>query len=321
MNFHKRPKKVWVFFGGPSGEREVSIKTGRGIEEALRAKNFEVEAFDVRPGRGLLDLNWNSAPDIVFIALHGPFGEDGTVQGFLDSIQVPYVGSGVSSSAVCMHKGLSKKQLESHGLPCPKGFEITGMDGLSRFLSAHTKDPKFFEHKYFIKPAREGSTIGIERFMGTGGSAEFERLCQSALKFDECLIVEEWIEGPELTVPLFDGRAMPIVEIRPREKFYNYESKYTVGKTDYFCPAPITPQQTTLCQQLAEKAFKVLECRDYGRVDFMLGARGPVILEMNTLPGMTETSLVPKSAVVAGMDYASFVERLVCKAYERASQS
>jgi D-alanine-D-alanine ligase len=152
--------------------------------------------------------------------------------------------------------------------------------------------------------------------LGQGGSIEFKKLCIQALDYDECLVIEEWLEGPELTVPVLQGKAMPVVEIRPHDKFYNYESKYTAGKTDYLCPAPLLPEQTEECQRLAEKAFEVLECRDYGRVDFILGKRGPVILEMNTLPGMTGTSLVPKSAAAMGLDYAAFVEALVCSSYD-----
>lgn len=315
--FSRRPQDVWVLLGGSSSEREVSLKTGRGVEEALRQKGFKVSAFDVRAGREMLELNWAQPPDIVFIALHGPFGEDGTIQGFLDSIRVPYVGSGVGSSALCMHKALAKKYLMSLGVSCPAGFELNGPGDLAAFMRREALAPGFFQKKYFIKPSREGSTIGIERYSGDGGAADFQILCEKAMSFDGCVLIEEWVEGPELTIPLLQGQALPIVEIRPLAKFYNYESKYTVGKTEYLCPAPLPASETERCQRLAEKAFAVLECRDYGRVDIMLGKDGPKVLEMNTLPGMTGTSLVPKSAAAAGMDYATFVEVLVCTSFER----
>lgn len=312
-----RPEKVWVLYGGSSSEREVSLRSGRGVEEALRTKGFEVAGFDVRPGPSLLELDWRHAPDIVFIGLHGPFGEDGTVQGFLDAIGVPYVGSGVGASALCMHKSLTKKHLMSVGIDCPRGYEVNGRLGLEALLAQAGTEVGFFSKKYFIKPAREGSTIGIERYLGAGDAAGFRQLCEKALTFDACVLVEEWIEGPELTVPLLQGKALPIVEIRPLAKFYDYESKYTAGKTEYFCPAPISDAQTALCKNVAERSFAALECRDYARVDIMLDADGPKVLEMNTLPGMTGTSLVPKSAAAAGLDYATFVEKLVCSSYER----
>ncbi len=311
------PERVWVLMGGVSSEREVSLRTGRGVAEALRKKSYKVESFDVRPGSDLLNLDWTHPPDIVFIALHGPFGEDGTLQGFLEALQIPYVGSGVGSSSLCMHKGLSRKQFAQFGIPHPKGFEFEGEVGLEDFLESST-DEAFFKRKYFIKAAREGSTIGIERFnpaQSPHGRADFVSLCKKSLKFDSYLVVEEWIEGPEVTVPVLFGKAMPVVEIRPLSQFYDFQSKYTAGKTEYICPAEISDDLTRECQRLAEKVFKVLECEDYGRVDIMLAKEGPKVLEMNTLPGMTETSLVPKSARAAGLSYEDFCDQLIKGSY------
>lgn len=305
--------------GGPSSEREVSLRTGRGIATALKSKGFAVESFDVQPGPALGQLSWSAPPDIVFIALHGPFGEDGTLQGFLDSLQIPYVGSGVGASALSMHKGLAKKHLEQFGVPLAKSFDFEGESGLEKFLRQHASE-NFLAKKWFIKPAREGSTIGIERYdpsAGTRGRSDFEKLCRSALRYDSYLLVEEWIEGAEITIPVLFGQAMPVVEIRPLSHFYDFQSKYTAGKTEYLCPAPLDAALTEKVQRLSEDVYRYLECEDYGRVDMMLGPQGPIVLEMNTLPGMTETSLVPKSAKVAGLSYEDFVEKLVKGSYEK----
>ncbi len=304
--------------GGPSKEREVSLRTGKGVAAALESRGFAVQTFDVAPGKKFRDLDWTHPPDIVFIALHGAFGEDGTIQGFLQSVQIPFVGSDVQSSALAMHKTNSKLVFAHHGLPSPSGFDFVGTVGMDAFIQRQA--PSFFEKKWFIKPAREGSTIGIERFdpaHAPDGPRLFRELCLKALEFDQIIVVEEWIEGPELTVPILEGRALPVVEIRPHSHYYDYESKYTKGKTDYLCPAPLDAALTKEVQRLAEKCFEVMECADYARVDIMMAKDGPKILEINTLPGMTETSLVPKSALAAGMDFGAFLEKLVTISYTR----
>jgi D-alanine-D-alanine ligase len=224
------------------------------------------------------------------------------------------------SSALCFHKGLTKTALRAEGLPTPNSYEFTGLEGFEKLINKEIFLKKDFNKKYFIKPAREGSTVGIERFDPTGaGSPEalfWEKLTR-VFSHDQDVVVEEWIEGPELTVPILAGQALEIVEIRPKSQFYDYESKYTAGATDYFCPAPIKPEETRLIKGLSEKAFRTLKCADYGRLDLMLGKDGPMILEMNTLPGMTGTSLVPKSAAASGLTYESFCEFLVCFSFDR----
>ena len=317
-----RPSKIWVLYGGNSSEREVSIKTGLGILAALESKGFETKGYDVKPGT-LTDLPWKEEkPDLVYIALHGHFGEDGAIQGFLDAQSVLYVGSGVMSSAVCFHKGFTKNILKAAGIAVPLSYDFAGEEHFLREDRLGTLPDNFYKRKWFIKPAQEGSTIGIERYdpmafpIEARKDAFYEMFC-TALKFCEDVLIEEWIEGPEMTVPVFSGRALPAVEIRPKNKFYNYESKYTVGETEYLCPAPVND---VLGQELADisvNTFHALKCVDLARVDLIVSQTGPVVLEMNTLPGMTETSLVPKSAKEAGMEYADFVEKLVCASYKR----
>jgi D-alanine-D-alanine ligase len=320
VNFKKL--KIWVLYGGPSKERDVSLRSGRGIVEALKSRGHEVEGFDVLPGEKIISLNWKQKPDIVYIALHGTFGEDGTIQGFLEAVQVPYVGCGVQSSAICFHKSLAKKQMATHGIPMPFSYDFTGEKGFFVLENSGSLCRDFYERNWFIKPAREGSTIGIERFRGAEQDSRksreaFHKLLKNSLSFDQDILVEEWVEGAELTVPLLLGKALPVVEIRPDSKFYDYESKYTKGKTNYLCPAPLSAEQTHVCQEVAERCFVALDCRDYGRVDMIMGREGPKVLEMNTLPGMTETSLVPKSAAAAGLDYATFLEKLIFASLER----
>lgn len=315
----KQPKNIWVIYGGSSSERDVSVNTAANVIEALKKKNFSVKGFDVKPGE-LLSIDWSEKPDVVFIGMHGTFGEDGTMQGFLEAIGVPYVGSGVFSSALCFHKGLTKKTLVNFGLPTPASYEVLGMSGVQALAKNLFVEGK--THKYFIKAARQGSTVGIYPFDSKGMSLEaakasFLDICTKALHFDECILVEEWIVGKEFSVPIVGGKAYPAVEIRPVSGFYDYESKYTKGKTEYICPAQISDAETQTLARLAERAFEVLECRDYARVDFIVNEKGPTILEMNTLPGLTSTSLLPRSAGTLGIGYPELMEILVTQAFNR----
>lgn len=311
---------MWVIYGGSSSEREVSVKTASNVIDALKKKNFEVSGFDVKPGE-LLNIDWSLRPDVVFIGMHGTFGEDGTLQGFLEAIGVPYVGSGVFSSSLCFHKGLTKKTLINFGLPTPASYEIMGQRGAEALADSLFKNKG--QHRYFIKAARQGSTVGVYPFDGSKIDSnnlkrDFLELCLKALSFDECVLVEEWIVGKEISVPVVLGKAYPPVEIRPLSGFYDYESKYTKGKTEYICPAEVSPDETELMSKISERAFEVLECRDYARIDFILNEKGPTVLEVNTLPGLTSTSLLPRSAQTQGLDYPELMEILVCEAYSRS---
>lgn len=303
----------------------MSLRSGKGVLQALKSRGYNAEGFDVKPGASLLDLDWKNPPDIVYPALHGTFGEDGTLQGFLDALKIPYVGSGVLASAMSFHKGLTKRHLIAFGVPCPQSFDIQGKESLDIFLSKLPTDKNvFYKHKWFLKAARQGSTIGVERFDPSRESKpeeSFRRIALEVMKYDDYLLIEEWIEGPELTVTVWNEKALPVVEIRPLSHFYDYESKYTVGKTEYLCPAPISELDTRKVQQAAEAAFRILECKDYARADFILGPQGPRFLEINTLPGMTETSLVPKAAKAAGLSYEDFVDQVVSASFKRQKGS
>lgn len=317
MEVLTKPRNVWVLHGGFSSEREVSLRSGQGIANALRHKGYSVELFDFKSKAELQALPWTRLPDVVFPALHGSFGEDGTLQGFLETIDVPFVGSGVQSSVLCFNKFLTKKTLELFQVPTPKSFDVLGTGHFEERKKNGDWSETFLNKAWFIKPAREGSTVGIQRYQAGAGWDVFRDSVKKALEFDSLLLVEEWIHGAEYTVAVLFGKALPIIEIKPKSMFFDYQSKYTKGLTEYLCPAPLDASRAALMARFAERAFAALECDDLGRVDFMMGADGPLALEMNTLPGFTETSLVPKAAAAAGMDYATLCENLVCGALKR----
>jgi len=320
-----RPNKVWVLYGGNGSEREVSLKTGSGVIAALQKKGFAVEGFDVKP-QTLDSLPWAQAPDLIFLGLHGHFGEDGVVQGYLETRGIPYVGSGVLSSALSFHKGFTRNALAQVGVPTPYGYEFHGEEHFLEAERSGRLGDSFFSKNWFIKPAQEGSTVGIERYRASEIEFQHQKnrfleLFLSSLKYCEDVVVEEWIEGPEVTVSVLEGRALPSVEIRPKSKFYDYQSKYTAGASEYFCPAPLADDVLDRLSSLAVRTFHALRCQDYGRVDFIVGKDGPVVLEMNTLPGLTPTSLFPKAAAAAGMPYDEMIEELVCLSFKRQNRS
>ncbi len=299
----------------------MSLRSGAGIVAALQGSGLDVQGFDVSPGPELLKLDWKRPPDLVYLALHGSFGEDGTIQGFLESLNIPYTGSGVFSSSLCFHKALTKKQVSNVGVPIPFSYDVVGLQSVKKLFQDPETQRIIRSGDWFIKAARQGSTIGIERYEGSKtpekeASQAFFSKVENCLKFDQHLLIEEWVRGPELTVAVVNGKALPAVEIRPQSQFYDFESKYTKGKTEYLCPAPISKEHSEQVAQYAEAAFRALDCRDYARADFILGPRGPVFLEMNTLPGMTETSLVPKAAAASGLSYSEFILKII---HERAN--
>jgi D-alanine--D-alanine ligase len=316
-----KPKKVWVLYGGESSEREVSLKSGSNIVAALKAKGFDVKALEFKSREELPAFFASDKPDIVFLGLHGTYGEDGVVQGYLETLRIPYVGCGVLSSAICFNKLMTQKILKHHKISIANFIEVQ-KEAFS-FDSLLKTHPDLINKKYFIKAASQGSTLGVYRydpasFIEGERKDAFEDLCLKAFQLDSEILIEEWIEGRELTVPVVFGKAYPVIEIRPNSKFYDYQSKYTVGQTEYLCPAPIDETLTLHVQQCCESVFRALKCADYARIDVMLKSTGEFfVLEANTLPGMTATSLVPKSAKAKGIDFETFIETLVTGSYER----
>lgn len=301
---------IAVLYGGVSKEREVSISSSKGIIEALKNNGHNVVGLDFHPER--LDEVIALDVDLVFIGLHGKFGEDGSIQGVLDMLGIPYVGSGVLASALAMDKDKAKQLFQTKNIPVAKGEKYrvtknTDIDKLAEEIHQHFSTP------FVVKPNREGSTLGLTIVKD---EKETVGALQRAMKSDEYILVEEFISGMELTVPVLgkmnEEKALPIIEIIPKNELYDFESKYAAGGSEHIIPARIQENVTAQIQQYAVLAHQVLGCETYSRVDFLLtDDEIPYILEVNTLPGMTPTSLFPDSAKQANLSYEKMIETLV----------
>lgn len=302
--------KIAVLYGGVSKEREVSISSSKGIMEALKKNGHEVIGIDFHPERlhDIIELD----VDLVFIGLHGKFGEDGSIQGLLDMLNIPYVGSGVMASAVAMNKFKAKQLFEQVKIPVAKGkqFRITKETDMNQIVEEINET---FTLPFVVKPNREGSTLGLTIVHNV---SETKDAIKQAIKSDEYILVEQFIKGKELTVPVMgkmnEETALPIIEIIPKNDLYDYESKYAVGGSEHIIPARISEEATNKIKQYAVRAHQVLGCETYSRADFLLTDDGtPYILEVNTLPGMTPTSLFPDSAQTVNISYEEMIEKLV----------
>jgi len=320
-----RRLRVAVLMGGVSSEREVSLKTGRKIAEALDRERYEVVPLEIGrpqarscgspPGNELIPLLTDGrCPDVVFIALHGRYGEDGTVQGLLDLLGVPYTGSGVLASALALNKAVSKKLMLAEGIRTPPFVLVRDREeGLAR--ASELPLP------LVVKPNREGSTIGVTIVRQADQIAS---ALEQAFMHDAEVLVEQYIEGTEITAGVLGNenpRVLPLVEIVPRSGFYDYESKYTPGATDEIVPARIPEARAREARDLALRAHKALGCRGMSRVDMICTPDEVWVLEVNTIPGMTETSLLPRAAAAAGMSFGELVEELIRLAVEGRSMS
>jgi D-alanine-D-alanine ligase len=296
---------ITVLLGGPSAEREVSLRSGAAVAKALRARGHTVHEVDPLPGALALPVG----TEAVFLALHGTYGEDGTVQAELEPLGVPYTGCGVAASLFAFDKIVTKRRCLAAGVPTAK-FVV--------FNSVSAPWPEGWQPPVVLKPTRQGSSVGLQ-FVDR--VEDFPRQLAESLRFGGEVVMEERIVGRETTVGILDGQALPIVEVRPKAGSYDYTNKYTAGRTEYFCPAEFDPATTARIQAAALGAFHAIGGRDYARVDVMVRPDGsPVVLEVNTLPGMTETSLLPKAAAAVGIDFASLCERMVELARKRAPQ-
>ena len=342
--------KIAVLCGGLSNERDVSISSGTGIARALREAGHRVVLVDLflgytkpfesadelftesgendpfivgetapdlaqvramRPGQGKVGpqvLEICRQADIVFLALHGEEGENGKVQALLDLYGIRYTGSGYLGSAIAMNKGLTKSLLKEAGIAVPGGI----------VLQKGEKPAELPEFPCVVKPVSGGSSVGTTIVQN---EAEFKAALDLSFAYEDSAIIEGFVSGRELTVGVIDGKAMPVIEIRPKNGFYDYKNKYQPGLTEELCPAPLTPEETVQVQRLAEQVFTVLKLDAYGRMDFILDAKGRFFcLEANTLPGMTPTSLVPQMGAAMGLSYAQLCEKLIdasVKRYER----
>ena len=283
--------------GGKSSEREISLKTGRAISEALKRLGYEVYELDLSPELPckLLELK----PDKVFIALHGRPGEDGTVQGMLEILGIPYTGSDTITSAVCIDKDFTKRIVQSLGIKTPRWEAVNSEEDL--------KDLRWDSFPVVLKPAREGSSIGLEIVKD---EEELKSKAKELLKKTEKLIVEEFIEGRDLTVGFLKGKILPVIEVKPKKGIYDYESKYTKGKTEYLFLEDKTLEKKL--QKISERICKVLNLKDFARIDYRLNKEGEIFfLEVNTIPGMTELSLLPMAAKRIGIDFDNLINIII----------
>ena len=290
--------KVAVLFGGGSAEREVSLNSGKAVLDALQKQGVDAHAFDPKE-RDIHELAEQKF-DRVFIVLHGRGGEDGSLQGALNYMGIPYTGSGSQGSAFAMDKVRSKYLFLGADIPTApfvvvhKGDEFDCSEILERL-----------NDKVMVKPANEGSSIGMSE---AHDAKELQAAIGIAFQYDEEVLIEQWITGKEVTVTVIDNEAFPVIEMRTPHQFYDYDAKYLSGDTEYLCPAPLSSELTEQLQQIAARAFKIVGAKSWGRVDIMIGDNGDInVLEVNTVPGMTETSLVPKSAAANGMNFDQLV--------------
>lgn len=302
----KKFGKVGVLMGGQSAEREVSLKSGAAVLAALRREGVDAHAFDPAE-RDLADLRRDGFAR-AFIALHGRFGEDGTVQGALEWLGIPYTGSGVLASALAMDKWRAKLLWQAAGLPVP---DCAVLDGASDFAAVEAR----LGLPLFVKPAREGSSIGVVKVRKPGAlRAAFEE----AARHDALVLAEKFIGGGEYTVAILGDEALPAIKIEPAGDFYDYEAKYLRDDTRYLCPCGLSVEKETAIRRQALEAFRVLDGRGWGRVDFLMDEDGRHhFLEANTAPGMTDHSLVPMAARAAGIGFGDLVVRILALAEVR----
>lgn len=301
-------KKIAVVMGGPSAEREVSLNTGAAVLAALQEKGYNAVGIDLDPARFMQQLT-EAGIEVVFNAIHGQYGEDGILQGALELLGIPYTGSGVMASAMAMDKGITKRIFLSADIPTPRSRLFTKADSKTDVI---TKIQEEFTIPVVVKSAAQGSSIGV---VIVEKSEDISAAVDQAFTYSRTILVEEFIKGRELTVAVWGNdapEALPIIEIVPHSGRYDYQSKYTRGATEYIVPAQLPDEIVAIVQKVALEAFSQLGCRGIARVDVMLDKENkPYVLEVNTIPGMTATSLVPKAAAAVGISFADLCERLL----------
>ncbi len=315
-------EKIAVLMGGRSLEREVSLVSGERVFKALGEAGYRALALDVTPE--LVETLRSEKPDAVYIALHGRFGEDGTVQQALEFLDIAYTGPGVVSSALAWDKDLSKRMFAEAGVPTPAWVTFT-VEAFKEMGAASALDrvPKVVgDFPLCVKPSKQGSALGLSKV--TEADTLPDALL-TALSYADAALVEKWVDGRELAVSVLDGadgpEVLPPVEMVAKSGIFDFSAMYTQGESEYYCPARLEPDKEAEVKALAERCHTLLGCRDVSRVDMVCDADGtPWVLEVNTSPGMTETSLLPMAAVAAGIDFGALVERLVRCALDRRGE-
>jgi len=303
-----RKRKIGVLMGGWSSEREVSLLSGQRVLESLKSQNFEAVGIDIT--RGFVDQIKHAKIDMAFVILHGRPGEDGTIQGYLELLGIPYTGSGVTASAVCMDKAISKMLFKQFGIPTPDFVLVTVEDSLSAGLAEAEKRPGY---PLMAKPRAEGSSVGIELLEGRRGALE---RCERVRRGFGDILLEAFIPGMIATAGIVGSDVLPVLELVPkRQKFYDYEAKYTRGETEFVIPARLDSRTEKKVRELALKAHKSLGCRGFSRSDLIVkSGHQPYFLEVNTLPGLTDISDLPAQAQAAGISYDELIFRILANA-------
>ncbi|NTU70519.1 MAG: D-alanine--D-alanine ligase [Coriobacteriia bacterium] len=312
-------KKIAVLMGGRSLEREISLQSGARVVAALEARGHHVLALDLVPK--LVDTLRSERPDAVYITLHGKFGEDGMIQELLEFLKIPYTGPGVLASMLAWDKDLTKRLFLTNDIPTPPWIAFSA-EAIKEMGAASALDLVGEEIGGFpvaVKPAEQGSALGLSRVSDAKGLAE---AMLTGLGYDSKVLVEKWIDGTEIAIPILDGpngtEALPAVEIAPKAGLYDYESMYTPGETEYFVPARLPEDVAARATEIATRVYTSLGCRDVSRVDMVVAADGtPYVLECSTSPGLTETSVLAMSAEAAGISFEEYVDRIVSAALAR----
>ena len=312
-------EKVAVLMGGASLEREVSLRSGKRITDALEALGHKVLALDMTPE--LVDTLRAEAPDCCYIALHGKYGEDGTVQELLEFLDIPYTGSGVVASTLAWDKSVSKYLFRQEGIPTPAWMTLTtaAFKEMGAATALDLLPEQLNGFPLVVKPSEQGSALGLTR---VDDAEALPEALLSALSYGDAAMVEQWVEGTELAVSVIghgqDLQVLPPVEIEPKSGLFDFDAMYTRGATDYYVPARLPEETLASVVEIARNVHDLLGCRDVSRVDLVVGADGsPSVLECNTSPGMTEVSLLPMAANAADMSFQDVVERLIRSALDR----
>lgn len=307
--------KVVVLKGGRSLERQVSLRSGARVEDALGSEGHEVVSLDA--GHDLVERLKAERPDVAFVALHGADGEDGTVQELLEILGIPYTGPGVSSCRRSTDKAEAKQALRDAGIATPDwvSFSQTAFSELGAADALEEIEDRL-GFPLVVKPARGGSALGVRFAAGRG---DVPQAIVSAFSYDSRVLLERHVRGRELSVGMLDGEALPAVEVRPRdEDRYSYEARYEIGRTDFICPAELGSDAETPVRDAATATWRALDCSGFVRVDLMLGEDGPEVLEVNAVPGLTDTSLFPMAAEAAGIGFEELCGRIAALAADGA---
>ncbi|MCL5023002.1 MAG: D-alanine--D-alanine ligase [Nitrospirae bacterium] len=315
-------KKIGVIMGGTSAEREISIKSGTAVFNALRGLGCDAVSLDA--GNGICEALKKENIEVAFLILHGGCGEDGSIQGLLEVLGIPYTGSGVLASALAMDKEASKKVFVYHGIPVAPFLVLQSAD----FGNGDARENKLkalcsrlragFEMPWVVKPATEGSSIGVSIVRD---ESSLSPAVEKAFGFGRRAVIEKYIKGREIQVGILNNRVLGSVEVRPKSEFYSYEAKYIAGLTEYILPPEVGPEALRKAEATALSAHTALDCRGATRVDLILdGECNPYVLEVNTIPGMTETSLLPKIAGLSGLDFPALLEEILREALMRGGR-